>query len=411
LTEERVARAGTEAALREERERAAETLATIAAARDDMTAHFKAIASDALETNRQRMSEQQEGGLAQLLKPLGEKLGAFEQTVRSTYDNEAQQRSALRQEVLNLREATTRINEDAVNLTRALKGEAKTRGNWGEVVLERVLERSGLTRGIEYQVQLALRDAHGALSRPDVVVRLPDAKHIVIDSKVSLVAYDRYHAATDDATRDEAGRAHVRAVREHVRALSEKDYQSNDALDSPDFIALFMPIESAYSLASSLDETLFMDAWERKVVIATPSTLLALMTTVHSLWQRDKQTRNAIAIAEQSGALHDQFVRVIESLHEVGKKLDEAKDAFTLTRKRLVDGKGNLVGRIDRLRDLGAKTRKQIPAAFAQAAELDEERSAYLEGLAPEPEGEAPTTRGAVPLTLVPPPLDEGGTR
>lgn len=411
LTEERVRRASIETTLHEERERGAETLATIAAARDDMTAHFKAIAGDALETNRQRIAEQQEGGLSQLLKPLGEKLGAFEQTVRSTYDNEAQQRSALRQEVLNLREATARINEDAVNLTRALKGEAKTRGNWGEVVLERVLERSGLTRGIEYQVQLALRDANGALARPDVVVRLPDAKHIVIDSKVSLVAYDRYHAANDDQTRDEAGRAHVRAVREHVRALSEKDYQSNDALDSPDFVALFMPIESAYSLASSLDETLFMDAWERKVVIATPSTLLALMTTVHSLWQRDKQTRNAIAIAEQSGALHDQFVRVVESLQGLGKKLDEAQKAFGDTRKHLVDGRYNLVGKIERLRDLGAKTRKQIPDEYRQASEVGEERSGYLEGLAPEPADETPSSRPAVPLTLVPPPVDENGTR
>jgi len=237
-----------------------------------------------------------------LLKPLGEKLGAFEQTVRSTYDNEAQQRSALRQEVLNLREATTRINEDAVNLTRALKGEAKTRGNWGEVVLERVLERSGLTRGIEYQVQLALRDAHGALSRPRRR-RAPAGREAHRDRlegpRSSPTTAITRRPTTRRATR--RGRAHVRAVREHVRALSEKDYQSNDALDSPDFIALFMPIESAYSLASSLDETLFMDAWERKVVIATPSTLLALMTTVHSLWQRDKQTRNAIAIAEQSG--------------------------------------------------------------------------------------------------------------
>ena len=413
-TEERVRRATVESTLREERERGAETLATIAAARDGMTAHFKAIAGDALEANRQRAAEQQEGGLAHLLKPLGEKLGAFEQTVRATYDNEAQQRSALRQEVLNLREATTRINQDAINLTRALKGEAKTRGNWGEVVLERVLERSGLVRGVEYQVQLSLRDEDRSLSRPDVVVLLPDAKHIVIDAKVSLVAYDRYYAATDDATRDEAGRAHVRAVREHVRALSEKNYQANAEMDSPDFVALFMPIEPAFGLASSLDETLFMDAWEKKVVIATPSTLLALMTTVHSLWQRDKQTRNAILIAEQSGALHDQFVKVIDSLEDVGRNIDRAHQAFVTTKRRLVDGKGNLVGRIARLRELGAKTKRQIPDGYTHAAEADDERTTYLEGLAPEPEAgngdEAPAPRGAVPLTLVPP-VDDNGTR
>lgn len=413
LVDERVARASLEGELREERERADERLATLAQARDELTAHFRALAADALEANRKRIVEHHEQGLDQILKPLSDKLGAFEQTVRSTYDHEAQQRSALRQEVLNLRDATARINEDAANLTRALKGESKTRGNWGEVVLERVLERSGLVRGVEYQVQLTLRDEHGNVSRPDVVVRLPDAKHVVIDSKVSLLAYDRYHAAEDDAGRRDAGRAHARAVREHVKALAERNYQASKDLDTPDFVALFMPIEPAFGLATAHDETLFLDAWECKVVIVTPSTLLALLTTVHSLWQRDKQTRNAIRIAEEGGKLYDQVAKVIDSLGDLDKKLAGARDAFIETRKRLVDGRGNLVARAERLRQLGVKAQRQMPPDLARDAQANDAQAPYLEGMEPDDapdDGPPASSMGKAPLTLVTPPAEGTGS-
>jgi DNA recombination protein RmuC len=374
LSDARVAHATLDAQLQKERESTAERLATLTQARDELTAHFKALAGDALELNRQRMAEQQHGALDQILKPLGEKLVAFEKKVEETYDKEAQQRSSLRQEVLNLQAATLQINEDAKNLTLALKGEAKTRGNWGEVVLERVLERSGLIRGREYQVQLALRDDEGALSRPDVVILLPDNKHVVIDSKVSLVAYDNYYAATDDAGRALAGRQHVEGMRRHAKALGEKNYQDDKQLDSPDFVAMFVPIEPAFSLASSLDAELFLDAWELGVVIVTPSTLLALLMTVQTLWQRDKQVRNAIEIAEQSGALHDQFALVLESLSSLGKQLKDAQKAFELTENRLVEGRGNLVGRIKKLQDMGAKTKKQLPPEMLARASDEDER-------------------------------------
>jgi DNA recombination protein RmuC len=241
-------------------------------------------------------------------------------------------------------------------------------------VLERVLERSGLIRGREYQVQLALRDDEGALSRPDVVILLPDNKHVVIDSKVSLVAYDNYYAATDDAGRALAGRQHVEGMRRHAKALGEKNYQDDKQLDSPDFVAMFVPIEPAFSLASSLDAELFLDAWELGVVIVTPSTLLALLMTVQTLWQRDKQVRNAIEIAEQSGALHDQFALVLESLSSLGKQLKDAQKAFELTENRLVEGRGNLVGRIKKLQDMGAKTKKQLPPEMLARASDEDER-------------------------------------
>ncbi len=367
--------------------------------RDELSTHFRVIAGDALETNRARITEHQRGSLDQILKPLGDKLSAFEKKVEEVYDKEAQQRASLRQEVLNLQAATLQINEDAKNLTLALKGEAKTRGNWGEVILARVLERSGLVEGVEYHAQHTVRDEDGAVSRPDIVVRLPGDKHVVIDSKVSLVAYDRYHAADDAAARAHAGRQHVDGMRRHVRSLGEKNYQRGAGVDSPDFVAMFVPIEPAFSLASSLDADLFLDAWNHKVVIVTPSTLLALLMTVQSLWQRDKQTRNAIEIAEQSGALHNQFVLVMESLRTLGKQLRSAQETYDLAQKRLVDGRGNLVGRIERLRELGARTKKQLPADLL--ARAGDEASPDLD------DDVAPPVQSK--LTLVTPPAGEAG--
>ena len=393
LGDERVARARLEAELGEERERADEKLAVLARARDDLSTHFKALAGDVLEANRRRMAEQHHGALDELLKPLGEKITAFGRRVDETYEKETVQRALLQQEVVNLHQATARINQDAVNLTRALKGEAKTRGNWGELVLERVLERSGLVKGVEYEVQFTLRDADGGVSRPDVIVRLPDNKHIVIDSKVSLVAYERYYAAADDEARVVAGRQHVDAVRKHARDLGGKEYQRRDRLDTPDFVAMFVPVEPALGLASSLDESLFVDAWDRRVVIVTPSTLLAVLATVHSLWQREKQTRNAIEIAERAGALHDQFALVLESLDHLGAHLDKASRAFDSTRRRLSTGQGNLVGRVEQLREMGAKAKKQLPSAWTDRAD-DAER---------ESPPDAPAT-GVSKLVLVTPP-------
>jgi DNA recombination protein RmuC len=369
------AEARLDAQLAEERERAGEKIAAILAARDELSAHFRALAGEALETNRKRMAEQHEGALDQILKPLGEKLVAFEKKVEETYDREAQQRSSLRQEVLNLQAATLRINEDAKNLTQALKGESKTRGNWGEVVLERVLERSGLVKGVEYHTQHTMHDDEGAVSRPDVVILLPDNKHVIIDSKVSLVAYDRYYAAADEAARTVAGREHVEGMRRHIKSLREKNYQGGKHVDSPDFVVMFVPIEPAFGLASSIAPELFLEAWDRKVVIVTPSNLLAMLMTVRTLWQRDKQTRNAIEIAAHAGRMHDEFARLIEALGKLGDKLRDAQNAFHEIEHRLVSGPRNLVGKVDKLREMGARTRKQLPPDLLLRADEEGERS------------------------------------
>lgn len=402
LGAERVRAAGLAAQLHEERESAAEKLALLTRVRDELAAHFKVLATDTLEENRKRMSDQHGDQLEQILKPLRDKLTSFEKKVEDTYDKEAQQRYSLKQEVLNLQLATAKINEDANNLTRALKGEAKTRGNWGEVILERVLERSGLVKGVEYDTQHTLKDDDGAALRPDVIVHLPDHKHIVIDSKVSLVAYDRYYASADDDARALAGRQHVDAVRDHAKALGAKSYQTREGLDTPDFVAMFVPIEPALGLASSIDPDLFLDAWDRKVVIVTPSTLLATLTTVRTLWQREKQTRHAIDIARQSGLLYDQFALVIESLDGIGTHLDKASKAFVATRKKLTEGKGNVVRRVEQLREMGAKATRTLPADLVREAEDQDERDH-----AARPSGDASSPppssiKPAAQLTLVP---------
>lgn len=381
LNAARVAQAELVVELREEREQAGEKLAILMQARADLATQFRELAGEALETNRKRITEQHHGELAQILQPLGEKIVSFEQKVVDTYDRETQQRAALKQEVVNLQQATARINEDAVNLTRALKGEAKTRGNWGEVVLERVLERSGLVKDREYETQFSLKGEDGGTLRPDVVIRLPDGKHIVIDAKVSLVAYDRYHAAVDDEARTHAGRQHVDAIRKHARDLGAKGYHTASELDSPDFVAMFVPIEPALGLASSLDDSLFVDAWDRKVVIVTPSTLLAVLTTVRTLWQREKQTRNAIEIAERAGGLHDQFVLLLESLDGIGTHLDKATRAFDAARSRLKTGRGSVVTRVEQIREMGAKAKKQLPAHWNDVG--DEEAAAPVPAAGP----------------------------
>ena len=369
------ARVSTE--LREQREQSVEKLALLQEARDALTAQFKTLANDILEEKSRRFSEQNRGELDLLLKPLGEKLQAFEKKVEDTYLKEASQRLSLQHEVLRLQQTTTQISKEADNLTRALKGESKTRGNWGEVILERILERSGLVKGREYVAQATMAasdDENSGKVRPDFVIHLPNDKHIVIDSKVSLVAYDRYYATEDEIERATALKEHVGAMRRHFSDLYSRRYQSRAEVNTPDFVAMFVPIEPAYHLAAGHDESLCLDAFEKRVVIVTPSTLLAMLSTVATLWQRESQTRNAVEIAVQSGGLYDQFVLVIEALTEVGKKLDDAQKAFQLTEARLKSGRGNLVKRVEDLRKMGAKAKRQLPVGLVEAGEMEDGR-------------------------------------
>lgn len=340
-------------------------------AREALAHQFKALADQVLDEKTKRFSEQNRGELDLLLKPLGEKLQAFESKVNEVYVSEAKERHALAEEVKKLHAANVQISQDALNLTRALKGESKTRGNWGEVILERVLERSGLVKGSEYSTQVTLEGDAGRL-RPDIVVHLPEGKHIVIDSKVSLVAYDRYHAAEDESVRHEALRDHLASLRRHVAELSDKAYQTRAGMNAPDFVALFVPIEPAYTLAAQNDESLYLDAFEKKVVIVTPGTLLAMLSTVATLWRREAQTKNALEIARRSGQLYDQFVLFAKALEDVGRHLGLAQDAYDKAQGRLARQRGNLVARAEALRKLGAQADKTLPSELVASAGIED---------------------------------------
>ena len=355
---EQAARSDSE--LKEAAARIAEQRSFFDVARDTLNTQFKTLASEILEEKGRHLSELHRGELGLVLGPLSEKLAAFQTKVEEVYVTEGQHRFNLAQEVHKLQAASTRLSDEATNLTRALKGESKTRGNWGEVMLEAVLERSGLVKGREYEVQMTLPTEEGR-SYPDIVVRLPDSKHIVIDSKVSLVAYDKYYSSETDAARELALREHIASMRRHFNDLGKKNYQGSDVLNAPDFVAMFVPIEPAFNLAAAADAALIFDAFDRKVVLVTPGTLLAMLSTVATLWRREQQSRNALEIARKAGEMYDKFVDVVKDFNEVGERLSSASRAFDKARRRLGEGPGNVIKRLDDLQKMGAKASKSLP--------------------------------------------------
>jgi DNA recombination protein RmuC len=260
----------------------------------------------------------------------------------------------------NLHKLNIQISEEANNLTRALKSDSKKMGNWGEMILDRILEQSGLEKGKEYFTQYTDRSEDGTILRPDVVIRLPEKKHIIIDSKVSLIAYDRYVNTTDDREKERWQKAHLDSVREHIKGLSEKSYTDALTLDSPDFVLLFMPLESAFSLAIQNDPELFNFAWQRRIVMVSPTTLLATLKTVESIWKHEKQTQNAMEIARQGGSLYDKFVSFIADLERIGAQINSLQNTYTEAHKKLTSGKGNLVRQTELLKKLGIKTEKSL---------------------------------------------------
>ena len=260
-----------------------------------------------------------------------------------------------------LHQLNQRISEEATNLTRALKGDNKTQGNWGEIVLERVLEESGLTKGQEYETQFNTKNEDGRTIQPDVVVKLPEGKHIIIDSKVSLVDYEAWISSEEDEDKDKFLKNHVASVRNHVKYLGEKAYQTSRDLQTPDFVLLFIPIESSFSLAIQNDSSLYQYALDRKIVIVSPTTLLATLRTIATIWNQEKQTRNVLEIAEQAGRMYDKFVLFVEDMQKLGRNLDTAQTAYKGAMNKLQTGTGNLVSRTEKLRKLGAKASKRIP--------------------------------------------------
>tara|TARA_B110000503_G_scaffold143496_1_gene245307 strand:- start:7710 stop:8978 length:1269 start_codon:yes stop_codon:yes gene_type:complete len=323
---------------------------------------FQLIADKILKDNANELSQHHQKELQQLLQPLKEKIKSFEDNIEKKYIDETKERTNLKAELSKLLELNTTLNLQAQNLTTALKGENKTQGNWGEMILERILESSGLQKGEEYLTQVSDTNAEDRRIQPDVIVNLPENKHLIIDSKVSLVAYESFISSSEVMVKESSMKSHLLSIRTHIKTLNKKNYQSASKLQSPDFVLLFMPIEAAFSLALQHDSELFNYAWERKVVLVSPTTLLASLRTISSVWKNERQTKNAQDIAEKAGNLYDKFVGFLKDMENIDKSLKSAQNHYNEAFNKLGSGRGNLVKRAEQLKELGAKTNKSIPS-------------------------------------------------
>lgn len=341
---------------------------------DESKLVFENVANRLLEEKSQRFSALNQQQLQDVLKPLREKIQTFEEQIERRFVEETRDRVSLKKELEQLRELNQQLSADANQLAQALKGDSKTQGDWGELQLERLLEKAGLQTNVHYRTQSSFRDEDGRQKRPDFIIHLPDDRHLIIDCKVSLTAYERYCHANDPAEQERQLRAHIDSLRRHVRDLSGKNYQQLYQINSPDYLLLFVPIEPAYNLAARHDDRLFAEAFDQNIVMVTASTLLATLRTVSFIWKQEKQKRSVQEIARQSGLLYDKFVAFVEDLRQVGLRLDQAQGVYQDAMRKLADGKrygDTLVGRAERLRELGAETTKRLPAEFGPEGEDD----------------------------------------
>jgi len=326
-----------------------------------LTVEFENVAHKILKEHSAEFTTLNQKNIGDILLPLKEKIGTFEKKVEESYEKTLRDQTDLKVELKKLQELNLKISDDAQNLTQALKGDVKKQGNWGEVVLERVLERSGLTLGREYEREVVDENSDGKQIRPDVIIHLPDKKHLIVDSKVSLVAYERLVNATSEENRVQYVADHLKSLRSHIKMLSDKHYPTAKNLNSPDFVLLFLPIESSFSMAIQEDQELFNFAWDNKVVIVSPSTLLATLRTIASIWKQENQTKNALEIANLGASLYDKFVNFIQDLEKVGKGIETAQANYNNALNKLNTGKGNLVRTSEKLKELGIKTQKSLP--------------------------------------------------
>ncbi|MDF4202684.1 DNA recombination protein RmuC [Maribacter sp. SA7] len=338
---------------------------------EKFTKEFENLANKILEEKSLKFTERNEKNIKNILTPLNEKILLFEKKVEESQKENISIHSALKEQLLNLQTQNIKITQEAENLTKALKGDSKMQGNWGELVLERVLEKSGLEKDREYTVQQSFTREDGSRVLPDVIINLPDGKKMVVDSKVSLTDYERYVNAEDEL-REKFLKDHINSLRRHVNQLSAKKYEDLYEMESPDFVLMFVPIEPAFAIAINQDNTLYNKAFEQNIIIVTPSTLLATLRTIDSMWNNEKQQRNAIEIARQAGALYDKFEGFVGDLMKVGKKMDDAKDEYRGAMNKLVEGRGNIITSIEKLKKMGAKAKKSIPESLINRA-LDDD--------------------------------------
>lgn len=359
-----------EAELREQQESHQQRLEDLQQARDTLRAQFAEMATKIFDEREQRFAQTSQQHLGQLLDPLKERIQAFEKRVEESYQQEARERFSLGKELERLQQLNLRLSDEATNLTQALKGQ-KTQGNWGELILERVLEHAGLEKGREYQTQVSLKSADGERYQPDVLIMLPGDKQVVVDAKVSLTAYQQFVGDPNTESAQAALKQHVQSLRSHVKGLSSKDYNRLDGLHSLDFVLLFVPIEAAFSAALQAEPNLFQEAFDRQIVIVSPTTLLATLRVIDSLWKQERQSQNAREIAERAGWLYDKFVLFIQDLDELGSRLQQVDKAYAAARNKLCEGRGNLVSRSEQLKLLGARASKSLPGDLLERALAD----------------------------------------
>lgn len=339
---------------------------------EKFTKEFENLANKILEEKSNKFTEQNKENMKNILSPLQDKIQLFEKKVEDTHKESIDYHAALRQQILGLREMNEQMSKETINLTKALKGDSKMQGNWGELVLERVLEKSGLEKDREYYVQQSHTNTDGQRVFPDVVINLPDGKKMIVDSKVSLTAYEKYINEEDDALKNSYLKEHVNSIKRHVEQLGEKNYQDLYQIESPDFVLLFIPIEPAFAIALNEDVTLYNKAFEKNIVIVTPSTLLATLRTIDSMWTNQKQQENALEIARQAGALYDKFEGFVADLVKVGNKIKDSKTEYDNAMNKLVEGKGNLINSVERLKKMGAKAKKSLPENILKRSGADE---------------------------------------
>ena len=326
-----------------------------------LTTEFENLANRILDEKSRKFTEQNRENIDGILKPLNEKLGDFKKKVEETYEKEARDRTSLQGEIKQLFELNQRISKEANSLTSALKGDSKTQGNWGEMILETILEKSGLEKGREYLIQESRGTDEGGRVRPDVIINMPDKRNMIIDSKVSLKAYESYCSAEDADDRTSFLKEHVNSIRNHIRNLGAKNYQTAYGINSPDFVLMFMPVEPAFALAANADEDLFRDAFDKRIVIVSPSTLLATLKTVENIWRQEKANRNAMQIAQQAGALYDKFAGFLDDMKKIGSQLNTVQRTYSDAMGKLDQGRGSLISKVQGLKELGAKTSKSLP--------------------------------------------------
>lgn len=355
-----------------DRQRYEEQIQLLQQARASLTQEFENLANRIFDDKQQKFSEQSSSALMGSIDPLRREIHDFRKKVEHVYDKENADRNKLAGQIVELQKQTQQVGEDAVHLANALKGDSKFQGNWGEMILERILEQSGLSKGREYAVQVALQDGEGKRKNPDVVLHLPDNRDIIIDAKVSLTDYERYCREDDPAQQQQFIKQHVNSIRQHINGLSRKAYEQLEGVNSLDFVLIFIPVEAAFMLAVEQDQTLFHDAYDKGVILVSPSTLLATLRTICNIWRYEDQNNNAQKIAAEAGKLYDQFALVVESLDELGQSLEKSQVAWQKTRQRLVDGRGNAIKKLESLKKLGARTGKQLPQDLVEQADETE---------------------------------------